>query len=114
MLLLSKFEVLKNTLILREWLTEEFNDDSRQDKKNKRYISVTKEADHKHFEQQQKGLGQSLTIIIYENDDSLKCANFPISICPVGDHETGAKDNAALIQKVLKENKMEKIAKELF
>ena len=108
------FKVLIVTLILSEWLTEEYNDESRQDRNNKRYISCTKEADHKTFELHQKGLGQSLTITIYEEDGSLKCANFPLSILPVGDLETGAIDNAALIQKVLKENKMEKIAKELF
>ena len=100
--------------ILSKWLTDEYNDESRYDRNNKRFISCTEEADHKTFEQHQKGLGQSLTIIIYEEDRSLKCANFPISIVPVKDNETGAKHNATLIQSALKQNKMENIAKELF
>lgn len=65
----------------------------------------------------QKGLGQSLTVLIFDDDfddEKLICANFPVSISEVGPHETTAKDNAEQIQSVIKDNKMERIAKELF
>ena len=64
----------------------------------------------------QKGLGQSLTVLIFDEgfDEKLICANFPVSITEVGPHETTAKDNAEQIQSVIKDNKMERIAKELF
>lgn len=61
----------------------------------------------------QKGLGQSLTVLIFD-EDKLICSNFPVSIKAVGPHETTAEHNAELIQSVIKENKMESIAKELF
>lgn len=95
-------------------MTLEYNDPKRNDGKFKRFICVTEEVDHKTFEGQQKGLGQSLTVLLYEEDKNFKCANFPLSIKPVGSKETGAKDNAELIQAALKENNMEEIAKELF
>ena len=79
-----------------------------------RFIAVTKEADHKVFLGSLKGLGSSLTVVILEPDNSLKHANFPIAITPVASNETGAEDNAKVLQKVIKENGMENISKELF
>ena len=101
------------TRIFSEWLVLEYDNPKRNDGNYKRFICVTEECDHKTFEGSQKGLGQSLTILLYEEDSTLKCANFPLSIKPVGSNETTAKDNAALIQAAMKENKMESIAKEL-
>ena len=66
------------------------------------------------FSGHQKGLGTSITVLILDEDGNYKCANFPLSITPVGSHETTSKDNGQLLQKVIQENEMVKIAKELF
>lgn len=75
---------------------------------------MTQEADHKTFIRHQKGLGTSITVLILEEDNTYKCANFPLSITPVGSNETTAKYNAEQLQSVIKDYNMVKIAKELF
>ena len=75
---------------------------------------MTDEADHKVFSGHQKGLGTSITVLILDEDGNYKCANFPLSITPVDSHETTSKDNGQLLQKVIQENEMVQIAKELF
>ena len=92
-------------------MTEELENPERKKGDYHRYISLTEEADHKTFSNHQKGLGMSITVLIFDEGE-LKCGNFPLSITPVSQHETTAKHNAELIQSVIKENKIEGIAKE--